>query len=152
MGLGSREARRIYQEREKELTPEAMRKIERLILLTTVDGKWMEHLDNMRDLQEGIVLRAYAQQDPLLEYKFESNDMFNGMIAAIREDVTRYIFRVQPTSAQPVPRQRAVNLVASHGDEGKRAAQPRRVQKIGRNEPCPCGSGKKYKKCCGQNS
>lgn len=146
------EARRIYQEREKELTPEAMRKIERLILLTTVDGKWMEHLDNMRDLQEGIVLRAYAQQDPLLEYKFESNDMFNGMIAAIREDVTRYIFRVQPTSAQPVPRQRAVNLVASHGDEGKRAAQPRRVQKIGRNEPCPCGSGKKYKKCCGQNS
>ncbi|MGI6165256.1 MAG: preprotein translocase subunit SecA [Limnochordia bacterium] len=145
------EAHRIYKLREEELTPERMRHIERIILLTTVDGKWMEHLENMRDLMDGIGLRAYAQQDPLLEYKFEANDMFNVMIEAIREDVTRYIFRVQPTS-QPAPRQRRVRVLAQHGDEKESApAQPRRVEKIGRNEPCPCGSGKKYKKCCGRN-
>ena len=137
----------LYQSREEELGAETLREIERMVLLRLVDEKWMDHLDAMDQLREGIGLRAYGQKDPVIEYKFEAYEMFNNMIASIQEDVVRYIFRVNLVPAQP----KAQRVVVENrsGDEGPR--QPvRKEQQIGRNDPCPCGSGKKYKKCCGQ--
>ena len=136
-----------YEAREAELGPEMMRELERVVLLRMVDEKWMDHLDAMDQLREGIGLRAYGQKDPLIEYKFEAYEMFQNMIASIQEDVVRYIYRVNVVQT-PQPRQR--RMVENRGeDEGPR--QPvRREQKVGRNDPCPCGSGKKYKKCCGR--
>jgi preprotein translocase subunit SecA len=137
-----------YQEREAELGAATLRDIERLVLLRVVDTKWMDHLDAMDQLRHGIGLRAYGQQDPLVAYKFEAYQMFSDMIASIQEDVVRYLYRVKVV--QPVaerPRQVVENRYA---EEGNGPRQPvRREQKIGRNDPCPCGSGKKYKKCCG---
>ncbi|MFZ5647840.1 MAG: SEC-C metal-binding domain-containing protein, partial [Bacillota bacterium] len=138
-----------YDKREEELGPENMREIERVITLRIVDEKWMDHLDAMDQLREGIGLRAYGQKDPLVEYKFEGYEMFQNMIATIQEDVVRYIFRVNVVQQDQSPRQR--NVVENrYADEGPK--QPvRRQQKVGRNDPCPCGSGKKYKKCCGRD-
>jgi preprotein translocase subunit SecA len=112
-----------------------------------VDEKWMDHLDAMDQLREGIGLRAYGQKDPLVEYKFEAYEMFQNMIASIQEDLVRYIYRVNVVQA-PQPQQRQL-VENRYQEEGPR--QPvRREQKVGRNDPCPCGSGKKYKKCCGR--
>jgi preprotein translocase subunit SecA len=146
-----------YAARESMLSSEQMRELERMILLHVVDAKWMDHLRNMEDLRQGIGLRAYAQQDPLLEYQFESFEMFQAMMHAVRDDVLRYLFRVQITNQDAVERERAERQraaerllrVSADQDEGQRV-QPRRVEtKVGRNDPCPCGSGKKYKRCCG---
>jgi preprotein translocase subunit SecA len=136
-----------YEEREKALGPEAMREIERIVLLKIVDDKWMDHLDAMDQLREGIGLRAYGQKDPLIEYKFESYEMFQNMVASIQEDVVRYIYRVELIPAvQPQRRQVVENR---YQEEGPR--QPvKKENKVGRNDPCPCGSGRKYKKCCGR--
>ncbi|RYD07095.1 hypothetical protein N752_00505 [Desulforamulus aquiferis] len=122
-----------------------MREIERVVLLRLVDEKWMDHLDAMDQLREGIGLRAYGQKDPVIEYKFEAFEMFNNMIATIQDDTVRYIFRVNLVPAQP--KEQRVTVENRSGDEGQK--QPvRKEQQAGRNDPCPCGSGKKYKKCC----
>jgi len=140
-------ARFAYAAREEELGAETMRNLERLLLLRIVDEKWMDHLDAMDQLREGIGLRAYGQKDPLVEYKLESYQMFQNMITSIQEDVIRYLFRVRVVAA-PERRQVVENRYQEEG-----ARQPvRRERKVGRNDPCPCGSGKKYKKCCGRQA
>lgn len=134
-----------YEAREAELGAEVMRELERVVLLRIVDEKWMDHLDAMDQLREGINLRAYGQKDPLIEYKFESYQMFQNMVDAIQDEVVRYVFRVNVVQA-PQQRQTTENKYQEEGP-----AQPvRREEKVGRNAPCPCGSGKKYKKCCGK--
>ncbi|MCL6448706.1 MAG: preprotein translocase subunit SecA [Armatimonadetes bacterium] len=140
-------AYQAYAQREAELGAETMRELERVLLLKIVDDKWMDHLDAMDQLREGIGLRAYGQKDPLIEYKFESYEMFQNMVAGIQDDVVRYLYRVNIVQTpQPQRRQMVENR---YQDEGPR--QPvKRENKIGRNDPCPCGSGKKYKKCCGR--
>ncbi|MEW6192376.1 MAG: preprotein translocase subunit SecA [Bacillota bacterium] len=138
-------ARAFYDAREAELGPLTMRELERLILLRLVDEKWMDHLDAMDQLREGIGLRAYGQRDPLVEYKFESYEIFQNMIASIQEDAIRYLFRVRVVAA-PERRQTVENRQPEEGS----GRTVRREQKVGRNDPCPCGSGKKYKKCCGR--
>lgn len=136
-----------YRSREEELGAGVLREIERMVLLRIVDEKWMDHLDAMDQLREGIGLRAYGQKDPLVEYKFESYQMFQNMVAAIQEDVVRYVFRVNVVQTPREQRQVVENRYG--GEEG--AGKPvRRGKKVGRNDPCPCGSGKKYKKCCGR--
>ncbi|MBE3581813.1 MAG: preprotein translocase subunit SecA [Thermoanaerobacteraceae bacterium] len=136
----------LYRRREKELGKETLRELERLVLLKVVDAKWMDHLDAMDQLRHGIGLRAYGQRDPLIEYKFEAYQMFQEMVASIQEEVVRYLYHVRVA----LPEERRPRRVVEnrYREEGPR--QPvRREQKIGRNDPCPCGSGKKYKKCCG---
>jgi len=157
----------FYNRREEEIGSEVMRELERVILLRTVDSKWMDHIDAMHELRQGVGLRAYGQQDPLVEYKYEGYEMFQGMIHSIQEDVVRLILHVQ--TSQTPERQRVGTPVVTvknrdggamgeareiSGEEtGKRVKQPpATANKIGRNDPCPCGSGKKYKKCCGLNS
>ncbi|MGI6144865.1 MAG: preprotein translocase subunit SecA [Clostridia bacterium] len=136
-----------YEEREKELGPENMRELERLVTLRVVDEKWMGHLDAMDQLRQGIGLRAYGQRDPLVEYKYEAYDMFNMMVEEIQEDIVRYIYHV---SVMERPKERQ-DLVENRAEGGEVKKQPRRVEKVGRNDLCPCGSGKKYKKCCGKD-
>ncbi|GAW93160.1 preprotein translocase subunit SecA [Calderihabitans maritimus] len=137
-----------YEAREKELGEATMRELERVVTLKVVDSKWMDHLDAMDQLRQGIGLRAYGQRDPLVEYKFEAYQMFNDMIASIQEDIVRYVFRVNVVEQ---PREQYKNVVENKYAEEESRQPIRRQQKIGRNEPCPCGSGKKYKKCCGRN-
>jgi len=171
-------AQEAYQKRAQELGEPIIRELERLLLLRMVDSKWMDHLRNMDDLREGIGLRALGQQHPLIEYRREGYAMFQQMVEAIQEDTISYLFRVEPV-AQPAPgrtlgRRPAVldqaraerrplavlagAAAAANGSPGRHAGPPasgpgpvqqRRVEKVGRNDPCPCGSGKKYKKCHG---
>ena len=147
------EARDFYQEREALLTGLGvdMREFERVMLLSAVDNRWMDHIDAMDQLRDGIGYRAYAQKDPVVEYKIESAHMFDELIHLIREDTVRRIYqaRVERTPE----RVQQAKPVEAHlaGDQPR---QPRKVaasKKVGRNEPCPCGSGKKYKNCCGRN-
>ena len=142
-------AKEYYRQREEELGGEQLRGLERYVILRVVDEKWMDHLDAMDQLREGIGLRAYGQKDPLVEYKLESVDMFNNMIASIQEDVVRYLMRLQVAGEQKTRRVRRI-VENRNAEEGPKKPY-RREQKIGRNDPCPCGSGKKYKKCCGRN-
>jgi len=137
-------AYQLYEEREAELGPETMRELEKALMLNIIDQKWMDHIDAMDQLRNGISLRAYGQKDPLIEYKFEAYDAFQSMIYSIKEDVVRYIFRVKM-----VQQREERKTFENQGDEVER--KPIRVEKkVGRNDPCPCGSGKKYKKCCGK--
>ena len=149
-----------YQEREDMMSPEIMRELENLVMLKVVDQHWMEHLDAMDMLREGVGLRAYGQKDPLVEYKFEAYDMFEGMIDAIEDDVVKYMFRVNVVT-QPVVEDRLENastnnpnVDVSPADAENEAARPyvRKEPKVGRNDPCPCGSGKKYKDCHGKDN
>jgi len=140
-------ALKAYEAREEELGSETMRELERVLMLRVVDDKWMDHLNAMDQLREGIGLRAYGQKDPLIEYKFEGYEMFQGMISSIQEDVVRYLFRVNVVRPQEQPQRKTVENRYEE-DEPKRPV--RRESRIGRNDPCPCGSGKKYKKCCGR--
>jgi preprotein translocase subunit SecA len=143
------QARELYEKREEELGAETMRELERMVILRVVDAKWMDHIDAMDQLRQGIGLRAYGQRDPLIEYKFEGYEMFNAMIAAIQEDVTRYIYRVRVVQEEKSgPR----NLVENKYAEEKTRQPVRKARQVGRNDPCPCGSGKKYKKCCGRSA
>ncbi len=141
------DAEERYAEKEAEFG-DVMRDVERILMLRVVDQKWMDHIDNMEQLRQGINLRAYAQRDPVIEYKFEAMDMFEEMIASIKEDTVKYLYHVVPQNR--IERQQVAKPVAeNHGDDGTVAKKPvRRVNKIGRNDPCPCGSGKKYKNCC----
>ncbi|MGI5921358.1 MAG: preprotein translocase subunit SecA [Syntrophomonadaceae bacterium] len=137
-------AHAIYEAREAELGSETMRELERAILLRIIDNKWMDHIDAMDQLRNGISLRAYAQRDPLVEYKFEAYQAFQDMIYSMKEDVVRYILRVKVIQK---PEER--RMVENQGEEAVK--KPVKVgKKIGRNDLCPCGSGKKYKKCCGR--
>ncbi len=140
----------LYEQKEAECTPETMRELERVVLLKTVDSKWMDHIDDMDQLRNGIRLRAYAQRDPVVEYKFEGYNMFEEMIAAIREDTVKYLFHVR-LEAPPERKMVAEPVQASlAGEQEKKPAK--KADKVGRNDLCPCGSGKKYKKCCGADA
>ena len=147
----------LYKKREEEFTPEMMREIERVVLLRVVDTKWMDHIDAMEELKRGIYLRAYGQRDPVTEYRIEGFEMFDEMIRSIREDTVRLMFTVQVKREEPPKREQVAKPDAANLG-GPRAVAKRSVQpgakkpvKVGRNDPCPCGSGKKYKKCCGIN-
>jgi preprotein translocase subunit SecA len=173
-------AKAAYEAKEKSVGADFMRHLERMILLDVVDSKWKDHLRNMDNLREGIGLRAYGQKDPLVEYKREAYEAFQGMIASIKEDALEFIFRVQPVSPEKLaemPARRAAPLHFIHPDAAATLKQslPHEVAppeaeeaeakapldggpartvthaeaKVGRNDPCPCGSGKKYKKCHG---
>lgn len=145
------EAKKLYEAKENEVSEEKMREIERVMLLKVVDKKWMDHIDAMDQLKQGIGLRAMGQQDPVRAYQVEGFDMFEEMIKNIREDTIRYLFNFEVE--EKVERKRVANITgASHGSsEPKKQKTVVKGKKIGRNEPCPCGSGKKYKKCCGKN-
>ena len=135
-----------YDRREVLFGVENMRELEKVVMLKVVDAKWMDHLDAMDMLRQGIGLRAYGQKDPLIEYKIEAFDMFGQMIEHIQEDIVRYIYRVNiVTQAED----RLAQATTSHGDEAVPNEPVRAKDTVGRNDLCPCGSGKKYKKCCG---
>ncbi len=171
------EAHSFYEAREAELTASIMRELERVVLLRTVDRHWMYFIDVMHQLRHEIHLQAYGQRDPLVQYRLQSADMFEDMIRQIQADVVRTIYHVQVTAAPrreavtgeatgyrpairavgggsaPPPDQRGKNdrtPAAAGGKATKPKQEPVTVEKIGRNDPCPCGSGKKYKKCCGK--
>ena len=147
-------AHKAYQAKEESVGSSIMRELERVILLRNVDAKWMDHIDAMTELRNGIGLRAYGQHDPVVEYKREGFDMFDAMIDAIREDTVRMIFLAQVRrQEEPKREQVAHETSASGADDGSEMKpEPRHVaQKVGRNDPCPCGSGLKYKKCCGKD-
>ena len=142
-------AKSYYEQREEEFGSEMMREIERVALLRVVDSKWIDHIDAMEQLKNGISLRAYGQHDPVVEYKFEGFDMFEEMIAAIREDTLKLIYHAR--IEKPVERVQVAKPIEPAGDGTAAPAQRKAKGKVGRNDPCPCGSGKKYKKCCGAN-
>ena len=139
-----------YERKEEAVTSPIMRELERVVLLRVVDEYWMDHIDAMQELRQGIRLRAYAQVNPIDAYKKESLEMFEEMISAIQDETVRRIFSARIKSEAEVKRERvAEGIVATTAGDGSVKKQPRKVQKIGRNDPCPCGSGKKYKQCCG---
>ena len=148
-----------YEQKEQAISSETMRQIERFVMLQTVDYLWKDHLLNMDHLREGIGLRGYAQRNPLHEYKREGYDMFGSLIYRLSNDVCEKLFRVQPVSETDMERlekkrraeQQRMVLSSGEGEgkeEEKKKPIRRQEKKIGRNDPCPCGSGKKYKKCC----
>ena len=140
-----------YERKEEAVTSPIMRELERVVLLRVVDEYWMDHIDAMQELRQGIRLRAYAQVNPIDAYKKESLEMFEEMISAIQDETVRRIFSARLKSEAEVKRERvAEGIVATTAGDGSVKKQPRKVQKIGRNDPCPCGSGKKYKQCCGR--
>ncbi|WP_088104262.1 preprotein translocase subunit SecA [Halalkalibacter urbisdiaboli] len=142
-----------YNEKEEQFTPEHMREFEKVIMLRTVDRKWMNHIDQMDQLRQGIHLRAYGQNDPLREYRFEGFEMFEQMIASIEEEVAMYIMKAQVQ--QNLQRQEvAKGTSAQQSSDGEKPKRKpiRKGETIGRNDPCTCGSGKKYKNCCGVNA
>ena len=145
------DAHRFYEAREKELTELGidMREFERVMLLRAVDRRWMDHIDAMDELRDGIGLRAYGQKNPIIEYKREGYDMFEEMVHLIQEDTLRRLYFT--VLARPVERKQVAQPTsASHGEEEKKAPVKKTDKKVGPNDPCPCGSGKKYKKCCGR--
>ena len=148
-------AEEAYHQRELLFGEENMRELEKVVMLRVVDNHWMEHLDRMDLLREGIGLRAYGQRNPLVEYKIEAFNMFEEMISGIQDDIAKLMFRVSIVTT-PQPEDRLATAQASHGDdvsaaESKKTPVRNDGEKIGRNDPCPCGSGKKYKNCCGAN-
>lgn len=145
-------ANRLYEQREQEFGPEIVRELERVILLKNVDTLWMDHIDAMEELQRGIRLRAYAQRDPVVEYRMEGYDMFDAMIAQIRENTARMMLTVRlQTKEEPKREEVAKPTMATGAGDGSEEKRPVvNGKKVGRNDPCPCGSGKKYKKCCGR--
>jgi len=144
-------ARELYEQQEKEFGEELFRELERRVLLRTVDEKWMDHIDAMDQLKHGIGLRAYGQRDPVIEYKREGFEMFDEMIRSIQHDTVKMLLRIRKENVTVRREQVAKPTTASHGDDGVRKPKKRDTEKVGRNDPCPCGSGKKYKKCCGAN-
>lgn len=147
------EGHRAYEAREEELGEKIMRDLERKILLYNVDVKWMDHIDAMDELKRGIGLRAYGQHDPVVEYRSEGFDMFDEMTRSIREDTVKLLLTVRVASEEDVKREQAAKVTSESGasDGSEKGRTVRKGKKIGRNDPCPCGSGKKYKKCCGRD-
>jgi len=146
------DAHQQYEEREEEFTPEVLRQLEKRIALSMIDNKWRDHLGEMDYLRAGINLRAMGQRDPLVEYQNEGYDAFSGAIESVKEDAVRYLFHVQMVRPETAVSQIKVQKGAASGGGPTAAKKPVRVSdKVGRNEECPCGSGKKYKKCHGAN-
>jgi preprotein translocase subunit SecA len=163
---------RIYEEKEKNISSEQLRQLERLVILQVIDAKWKDHLYTMDNLKEGIGLRAYAQRDPLIEYQHEAFSMFEGMFDSISDEVVETIYKIQPVKQErlkgvfaSLPKEFVHNEFSTMEHARQMSKQqpeepasavsaPAPVQrdmpKVGRNDPCPCGSGKKYKKCCGK--
>ncbi|MBE7003785.1 MAG: preprotein translocase subunit SecA, partial [Ruminococcaceae bacterium] len=142
---------KFYNAKEEALTSPIMRELERVVMLRVVDEYWMDHIDAMTELRQGVRLQAYGNKNPVDEYKRISLDMFEEMIAAIQNETVRRIFSARVKTQAEVKRERvAEGINASMAGDGTVKRQPRKVQKIGRNDPCPCGSGKKYKQCCGR--
>ena len=146
------EAVKLYEEKEAEF-PEAeqLRELERVILLKVIDQKWMDHIDDMDQLRQGIGLQAYGQRDPKVEYKMQAYEMFDGMIAAIQETTVRLLYHVR--LEQKVEREQVAQVTGTNKDDSGLKKPVQRVEKkVYPNDPCPCGSGKKYKQCCGRKS
>ncbi len=141
---------RLYETKETEFPePEQFRELERVILLKVIDRKWMDHIDDMVQLRQGIGLQAYGQRDPLVEYKMAGFDMFDDMTAAIQEDTIKLLFHVKVE--QKVEREEVAKVTGTNKDDTAKAAPKKRAnEKVYPNDPCPCGSGKKYKQCCGR--
>ena len=144
------QAVKAYEMKEAEFPePEAVRELERMVLLKVIDRKWMDHIDDMDQLRQGIGLQAYGQRDPLVEYKMSGYDMFDGMIANIQEDTVKLLFHVR--IEQKVEREQVAKVTGTNRDDsGPRGPKRREKAKVYPNDPCPCGSGKKYKQCCGR--
>ena len=143
---------KLYEMKEAEFAePEQIRELERVILLKVIDRKWMDHIDDMDQLRQGIGLQAYGQKDPLVEYKMSAYEMFDAMTSAIQEDTVRLLFHVRVE--QKVEREEVAKVTGTNKDDsGPRAPKKRTSEKIYPNDPCPCGSGKKYKQCCGRKA
>ena len=141
-----------YERKEATVTPTVMRELERVVMLRVVDEYWMDNIDAMDDLKQGIGLRAYGQHDPVIAYKEEGYQMFEAMIQAIREETVRRLFLVQLKPTQEVRRQRVAKEIGTNtpADKTVKKQPVKKAVKVGPNDPCPCGSGKKYKKCCMQ--
>ena len=138
-----------YEKKEAAYTPKVMRELERVVMLRVVDEYWMDHIDAMDDLKQGIGLRAYGQHDPVVAYKEEGYEMFQAMINAIREETVRRMFLVQLRPAQEVKREKVAKETGATGTASAESVKKQPIRnKVGPNDPCPCGSGKKYKKCC----
>jgi len=143
-----------YARLEAEFGEETFREVERIVLLRNVDTKWMDHIDAMDQLKQGIGLRAVGNEDPVRAYQIEGFDMFEEMIGAIQEDTVKMLMRVRPQ--EKLQRKQVAKITSVSGGDGDNTGgkiQPlvKKEKKVGRNDPCPCGSGKKYKKCCGAN-
>ncbi|MGL5633963.1 MAG: preprotein translocase subunit SecA [Sarcina sp.] len=145
-------ANELYKEKEESIGSDQMREIERVILLKIVDTKWMDHIDNMDHLKQGIGLMAYKQQDPVQAYQQQGSDMFEEMVDSIQKDTVKYLYHVRVQSEAPQREQAFKETAATHGGDDKPAKkEPAKSDKVaGRNDACPCGSGKKYKNCCGR--
>ena len=141
---------KLYEAKEAQFPDsEQIREIERVILLKVIDNKWMSHIDDMEQLRQGIGLQAYGQRDPLVEYKMSAYEMFDGMTAAVKEDTVRILFHIRVE--QKVEREPAAKVTGTNKDDSAIKAPVRKAErKIYPNDPCPCGSGKKYKQCCGR--
>ena len=140
----------IYQAKEEEYGGEILRELERVILLKTVDTKWMAHIDDMEELKKGIGLRSFGQKNPVIEYRYEGFEMFDAMVESIREDTVRALLTVKLQKHEAPEREQVAKPDAPNAGEGDGSFsnEPVRSNKVGDNDPCPCGSGKKYKKCC----
>ena len=144
----------LYNKKEEEYGSNIMRELERVVLLRSVDTHWMDHIDAMDELRNGIHLRAYAQHDPIVEFRNESYDMFNAMSEAICEETSKLILTVRIRREEDIKREQVAKVTSENvggGDVKGRTVVKTKSQKVGRNDPCPCGSGKKYKKCCGRD-
>ncbi|MBO5072305.1 MAG: SEC-C domain-containing protein [Eubacterium sp.] len=143
------EAVKLYEQKEAEF-PEAeqIREIERVVLLKATDSRWMNHIDDMDQLRQGIGLQAFGQRDPVIEYRMQGYDMFNAMTESIREETVRMLMHVR--IEEKVEREQVAKVTGTNRDDSANAPITRKSEKIGRNDPCPCGSGKKYKHCCGR--
>jgi preprotein translocase subunit SecA len=147
-------AEELLENQEETFTPEIFREIERAILLRNVDSRWVEHIDAMDDLRGSIGLNAYAQRNPIVEYKIQGSEMFDEMISEIRAGTVRGVLSARPRQ-DVSERKQVLNGVATMQGDGKTKVKPtpvKKAEKVGPNDPCPCGSGKKYKKCCFDNS
>ena len=142
-----------YERQENEFGEETFREIERIILLRNVDSKWMDHIDAMDQLKQGIGLRAIGNEDPVRAYQIEGFDMFEEMTASIQQDTVKMLMRVKPQ--EKLQRKEVAKITGTSGGSmdnlGEKPQPIKKEKKVGRNDPCPCGSGKKYKKCCGAN-
>ena len=144
------EAIKLYEVKEAEFAePEQIRELERVVLLKVIDRKWMDHIDDMEQLRQGIGLQAYGQRDPKVEYKMSAFEMFDEMIAGIQQDTVRLLYHVR--IEQKVEREQVAEVTGTNKDEEAKGPVRRAQQKVYPNDPCPCGSGKKYKFCCGRN-
>ena len=145
------EAVKLYEEKEAEFPDaQAIRELERVVLLKVIDRKWMDHIDDMEQLKQGIGLQAFGQRDPLIEYRLSGYDMFDEMTGAISEDTVKLLMHVRVE--QKVEREQVAKVTGTNKDESVKGPVKRAEGKVYPNDPCPCGSGKKYKQCCGRKA